>query len=116
MDELTRKLIENLSLKIDFLTQAQEEFYQKHFLKLSTASKSILTQSEAADYIGLTSSYLNQLTHHGKLKFIKKKGMKSKYFLKSDLDEYLMGDSVFKNREDSETENDILNFLGRRSK
>ncbi|WP_157970301.1 helix-turn-helix domain-containing protein [Albibacterium indicum] len=112
MDESTRKLIENLSSKIDCLSQAQEEFYQKHFLKLSTASKPILTQPEAADYIGLTPNYLNQLTHHGKLKFIKKKGMKSKYFLKRDLDEYLMGNSI-KEDPDSETENDILNFLKR---
>lgn len=35
-----------------------------------------------------------------KLKFIKKKGTKSKYFLKRDLDEYLMGDSVIKEDED----------------
>lgn len=107
MEEKALKLVQNLCVKVDFLTQVQEEFYQKYFLKLSTASKSILTQEEAADYLGLKPSYLNQLTFHKKLKFIKKPGQKSKYFLKSDLDTYMLGESNT-DSSDEELEDEIL--------
>lgn len=116
MEDRALKLIQSLCVKVDFLTQAQEEFYQKHFLKLSSASKNILTQTEAADYLGLKPDYLNQLTHHKKLKFTKKEGRKAKYFLKCDLDEYMSGETESSHSEEDLIEKEILQSWSKEGK
>lgn len=115
MEQKQERLIELMLRKLEHLTQTQEEFYQKHFLALSTANKTILTQEEAAAYIGHKSSYLNQLTHHGRLKFIKRQGQKSKYFLKKDLEAYMVG-NVDSGENPDELETEILNYLDRGNK
>ncbi|MEZ0451038.1 helix-turn-helix domain-containing protein [Sphingobacterium thalpophilum] len=108
MDAKTQQLLNQLDQKMDLVLQSQETIFQKHLLKLAGTYKTILTQEEAADYLGYQPSYLNQLTHHGKLKFIKKEGIKSKYFLRTDLDEYMSGESTLNKSESDLFEQEIF--------
>lgn len=52
-----------LESKLDLLSKEQEDFFQKALLKLSLPTKSLLTKSEAAEFLGLNEKYLDQLTH-----------------------------------------------------
>ena len=108
MDAKNQHQLDRLIRRMDLFMDAQETLFQRQVSKLASVHKTVLTQEEAADYLGYQPSYLNQLTHHGKLKFIKKPGIKSKYFRRSDLDEYMSGESQLKLSEDEQMENEIL--------
>ncbi len=98
-----------LESKFDLLFKEQEEFSRRVLLKLSLTTKQLFTKPEAADFLGLNEKYIDQLTHQKKLKFLKRKGQKFKYFRKEDLEEYILGDIGEKDENDFEDfENDIL--------
>lgn len=98
-----------LESKLDLLFKDQEEFSKKILLKISLGTKRLYTKPEAAEFLGLAEDYLDQLTHKKKLKFLKRKGQKFKYFRKEDLEEYILGTSNENENDDFEDfENDIL--------
>lgn len=105
MDAISiKQRFDSIESKLDLFLKEQEEFSRKTLLKLSFGSKEIFTQHEAAEFLGLSPKYLDQLTHHGKLKFLKRKGQKFKYFRKKDLEEYLVGNQKFDPEEDGEND------------
>lgn len=75
--------------------------------KLLLGSKAVLTLREAAEYMGLSVSYLYKLTSSGLIPFSKPIG-KMVYFSKEDIDAWLMGR---KRKGASETEQDACNYL-----
>lgn len=98
-----------LDSNFDLLFKKQEEFSRSMLLKLSLSTKRLLTKPEAAEFLGLKEKYLDQLTHQKKLKFLKRKGQKFKYFRKEDLEEYILGsDEIEINDDFDDFENDIL--------
>ncbi len=98
-----------LESKFDLLFKEQEEFSRRVLLKLSLTTKQLFTKPEAADFLGLNEKYVDQLTHQKKLKFIKRKGQKFKYFRKEDLEDYILGNNEESEDDDFEGfENDIL--------
>ncbi len=100
---------DTIESKFDLLSVEQDNFFQKALLKLSLSTKRLLTKPEAAEFLGLQEKYLDQLTHKKKLKFVKRKGQKFKYFRKEDLEDYILGNSEENEDDDFEDfENDIL--------
>ncbi|WP_185290423.1 helix-turn-helix domain-containing protein [Chryseobacterium lactis] len=97
-----------LESKLDLLFKEQEEFSKKMLLKLSLNTKRLFTKPEAAEFLGLNEKYLDQLTHQKKLKFLKRKGQKFKYFRKEDLEEYILGTGTEADDDFEGFENDIL--------
>lgn len=110
MDELKiNQRFDFLESKFDLLFKEQEEFSRRVLLKLSLTTKQIFTKPEAADFLGLNEKYIDQLTHQKKLKFLKRKGQKFKYFRKKDLEDYILGNSDENEDDDFEDfEKDIL--------
>ncbi|WP_375580583.1 helix-turn-helix domain-containing protein [Marivirga tractuosa] len=59
------------------------------FKKAQQQNKSILTMSEAAEFMGLSMSYLYKLTHWNKIPYYKPSG-KIVYFKKEDLEDWML--------------------------
>lgn len=99
---------DTIESKFEMFIKDQEEFSKKILLKLSLANKKLYTKPEAAEFLGLNEKYLDQLTHQKKLKFLKRKGQKFKYFRKEDLEEYILGTGTEADDDFEDFENDIL--------
>ena len=59
------------------------------FKQAQQQNKSILTMSEAAEFMGLSMSYLYKLTHWNKIPYYKPSG-KIVYFKKEDLEDWML--------------------------
>jgi hypothetical protein len=97
-----------LESKIDLLSKKQEEFNRKALIKLSLSSKNIYTKPEAADFLGVSEAYIDQLTFRRRLEYIKGEGQKFKYFKKKYLEEYILGSNINKQDDSDEFEDEIL--------
>ena len=74
--------------------------------------KNILSVEEACEHTSLSKSYLYKLTHLRKISHFKPGG-KLVYFLKEDLDRYLLRNRVFTNDElESQAINYVVNGKG----
>lgn len=74
---MTTQLYKELNDKLDFI------------INNSLNNKKALSMSEASDYIGITKTYLYQLTHRNLIPFYKPNG-KQIYFDRNELDNWLL--------------------------
>lgn len=72
----------------NLLTDEQVELLEL-FKQAQQQNKSILTMSEAAEFMGLSMSYLYKLTHWNKIPYYKPSG-KIVYFKKEDLEDWML--------------------------
>jgi excisionase family DNA binding protein len=72
----------------NLLTEEQIELLEL-FKQAQQQNKSILTMSEAAEFMGLSMSYLYKLTHWNKIPYYKPSG-KIVYFKKEDLEDWML--------------------------
>ncbi len=72
----------------NLLTEEQVELLEL-FKQAQQQNKSILTMSEAAEFMGLSISYLYKLTHWNKIPYYKPSG-KIVYFKKEDLEDWML--------------------------
>ena len=103
----TTEKLNSLENQITNLIASQNEFTTRALTLLSLSVKSIYSLSEAALFLNLEEKYLYQLKFHGKLKAHKKPNQKKLYFLKKDLEEYLISQST----EDQESIEDFENEI-----
>ncbi len=73
----------------NLLKEEQEEILTLLFKKAQVHHKHILSISEAAEFLGLSMSYMYKLTHWNKLPYYKPSG-KIIYFKKTDLEEWML--------------------------
>lgn len=73
----------------NLLKEEQEEILSLLFKKAQVHHKNILSISEAAEFLGLSMSYMYKLTHWNKLPYYKPSG-KIIYFKKTDLEEWML--------------------------
>ena len=98
-------MVEDRLLKLITL---QENFNRQILNVLKLSTKKIYSVEEAALFLDLKPESLYQLRHHGKIKAQKKKGQKKIYFLKSDLEDYLLNEFHHEEVEFEAFENEIL--------
>jgi excisionase family DNA binding protein len=73
----------------NLLNDEQLELFEKIFKKAQVQHKNILTIAEAAEFMGLSMSYMYKLTHWNKIPYYKPSG-KVIYFKRSDLEEWML--------------------------
>ena len=73
----------------NLLNDEQIELLEKIFKKAQVQYKNILTIAEAAEFMGLSMSYMYKLTHWNKIPYYKPSG-KVIYFKRSDLEEWML--------------------------
>ncbi len=79
--------------KILLILQRQEVILSKILSSLQFPSKKFLSKEEAAQFLNVSPDYIYQLVHQRRIRPIKNKGQKKLYFLKEDLENYIMGSS-----------------------
>jgi excisionase family DNA binding protein len=73
----------------NLLNDEQIELLEKIFKKAQVQYKNILTIADAAEFMGLSMSYMYKLTHWNKIPYYKPSG-KVIYFKRSDLEEWML--------------------------
>ncbi|MGV0966960.1 helix-turn-helix domain-containing protein [Empedobacter falsenii] len=85
--------INSLELTILMMLEKQNEFYNQALMKLSMNNKEYYSRDEAAQFLNLEPDYIYQLVHQGRLKKVNNPSNKKLYFKRSDLVEYITGNS-----------------------
>lgn len=66
---------------------------EKMLSKIYAEQKGVFEQKQAAEFLGISESYLYKLTHQGQISYSRPGGKKI-YFLKSDLMEYIRRNKI----------------------